>query len=135
MAYHWEFAAEERLLVVRFSGSLDSETLVNSYWKTAALVTALEPTSAVMDLTAVNDFRVQSETVQGLAERESYFAEHVRRFIVAPHDLPYGLARMFQMMGENTRQQLRVVRSCREVYAQLSIRSIPKYERVSPPTS
>jgi hypothetical protein len=49
------------------------------------------------------------------------------RFIVAPQTHAFGLMRMFQIVGDATRPELRVVRSLDEALAALNITS-PHFE-------
>ena len=52
------------------------------------------------------------------------------RVIVVPIDFIFGLARMFQMLGEKTRPDLHVVRTLDEAYRLLQIES-PEFRPVS----
>ncbi len=50
--------------------------------------------------------------------------------IVAPGDLVYGLSRMFAVLGEETRPNLRVVRTMQEAYSLLEIVS-PQFSPIN----
>ena len=52
------------------------------------------------------------------------------RVFVAPKDLIYGMARMFQILGEATRPDLPVVRTMDEAYSLLQVES-PEFSPVS----
>ena len=51
------------------------------------------------------------------------------RIMVAPATVGFGLARMFQLMGERTRPLLKVVCTLDEALAALGVKS-PRFERL-----
>jgi hypothetical protein len=59
--------------------------------------------------------------MQELANLPPIFNDPIPRFIVAPSDVGFGLARMFQIYGGKTRQALHVVRTIAEAYASFEI--------------
>lgn len=94
-----------------------------------------QPEATVVDLTSIVSFSVHSHAVKFLAEHASYFSESHRRFIVAPSDIQFGMARMFQMLGGETRKALDIVRSMVQVYEALGMDGEVKFERVVLPES
>jgi hypothetical protein len=68
-------------------------------------------------------FDVSSEAIRRLAARPPAFADGQATVFVASKDYVYGLARMFQMLGEGSRRNLRVVRTIDEAYRLLRVDS------------
>jgi hypothetical protein len=76
---------------------------------------------AIFDLSAVTSIQVTSAAMQELARMSPITDDPLPRFIVASSDLVYGLARMFQSYGGQTRQALHVVRTITEACSGLGI--------------
>jgi hypothetical protein len=65
------------------------------------------------DLREVSDVKVSSSTVRELAEARSY-EPGARGALLAPRNVTYGLARMFQMLHDKAPEQTRVFRTLKE---------------------
>ena len=65
------------------------------------------------DLQGVSTLEVTNETLQSLAQARSYSSE-AKRAIVAPRDILFGMARMFQMLHDGAPEDLRVFRTVEE---------------------
>ena len=76
--------------------------------------------SQIWDFQGVEDVEVSSETLRLLAESKSYSAES-KRAVVAPRDVLYGMARMFQMLHEEAPEAFRVFRTSDEARAWLGL--------------
>lgn len=131
--FYWEFAAAERVLAVRYQGLVNDQGMIDSYWETAKVVDLCDPAVAVADLSAATHFDVRPDAVRSLADHPSYFKESHRRYVIAPSDIQYGMARMFQILGEATRRELKIVRSWADLYETLGIAREPLFERVTLP--
>jgi hypothetical protein len=70
--------------------------------------------SEIIDMIDVTDVKCSVDEMRALASAESPFATEARRAIIAPNDLTYGMARMFQILGQETRPNLVVVRTMKE---------------------
>ena len=62
------------------------------------------------DLREVTEISVTPDTVRQLASARS-FKPGARRAVVAPNDLAFGLARMFQLLHDEAPEEFRVFRS------------------------
>lgn len=67
--------------------------------------------SHIIDFSNVTAANISSEFVRGLARRPSIFSREARQVIVAPQDYVFGMARMAQMLREQQRPHVEVVRS------------------------
>jgi hypothetical protein len=105
---------------VRFEGEL-TENLLSEYYRDGKRHAPPDTRGAIFDLSAVTSIQVESAAMQELANRPPIISDPIPRFIVAPSDLAYGLARVFQSYGGRTRQALHVVRTIAEAYSGLGI--------------
>jgi hypothetical protein len=78
----------------------------------------------------VATFEVSSSAIRELAGRSPVIPTGYLRVVVAPQDYIYGMVRMFQILGEGTRPDLRVVRMMDEAYRLLRVES-PAFGPVS----
>ncbi len=129
----FEFAAGPRILRVTFEGVLDDAALRHAYREVKRYGRASHPAIGIWDMSGVTEFHASSETVRDLGRAQPALPEaELPRFLVAPSDEAFGMGRMFQSIGDQSRPHLYVVRSLGEVYAQLKIEP-PEYENVPPP--
>jgi hypothetical protein len=131
MAYHFEFAPKDRILRCRFDGQVKDELLGKYYSEVGPIVAQTKGRAGILDLSEVSSWEVSTEMVRSLARSLPALVDaSLPRFIVAPTAHLFGTARMFQILGEDTRPELRVFRTLDEAYAALGIAS-PKYEPIS----
>lgn len=76
--------------------------------------------SQLWDLRAIDEVTVESATLRELAQSRS-FASGARRALVAPSDVSYGLARMFQSLHDDAPEKVRVFRDVAEARAWLGL--------------
>jgi hypothetical protein len=129
MPFRFEFDPVNKILLARLDGQLTDELLAGFHeaaWKCAA---AIDPQSAIVDLSSVTEFSVSGESVRQLARQRTPLPNSTRmpRVIVAPQTHAFGLFRMFQIAGERTRPLLSVVHTMDEAYAALGVKS-PNFE-------
>lgn len=104
---------ENGLLLAEFHGAMSAADLLAG----AAAVKALEETQAVtppriVDLSQVTEILVDFLTVDQFAEARaaSKFKNPTRSAIVAPTDLQFGFARMYQLVSRNSDLAVEVFR-------------------------
>jgi hypothetical protein len=131
MAYCCEIDRQNRIMVVSFEGEFTEPVMRAYYTAGRALYAGMAaPAAIIYDLSAVTAFQVTSDTVHLFAASSPHFPDPVLRFIVAPRDHVYGMARMFQTLGEGSRKELHVVRSRRAAIQQLGFAEL-KLERLA----
>lgn len=131
MSYHFEFAHEDRILRCRFDGQVTDELLGKYYAQVGQMVAQTKARAAILDLSEVTSWEVSNELVRSLARSLPALVDaSLPRFIVAPTTHLFGTARMFQILGEDTRPELRVFRTLDEAYAAFGVAS-PKYEPIA----
>jgi hypothetical protein len=122
MPYRFDFDATNRILRGRFDGCVTDEVLKEYYRIAAGYVEQVDPRSGITDFSAVTSFEVSAETVRELARSVPAMPDPGRiRVVLAPVDHVFGMARLFQLVGEHTRPNLHIVRTLREAWAVLGV--------------
>jgi hypothetical protein len=122
VAYHFEFDAANRVLLGRFEGAVTDELIKDFYSVSKGYVERMDPRAAVTDFLPVTSFDVAPETIRHLASLPPVVSDPNRpRFIVADTPQIFGLARMFGLQGQDTRPNLHVVRTMKEVCVILGV--------------
>jgi hypothetical protein len=122
MGFAFEFDPIYQVLRSTFSGTVDDEDLLNHSRLGSLLVGALDPQFAIIDLSGSDVFEATIAGVRALAKLPPAMPKIDRpRVIIAPTDLMFGMARVFEIEGEVTRPNLHVVRSPREAWAILGV--------------
>jgi hypothetical protein len=132
MSYSFEFAPKDRILRCSFDGRVTDESLLEYYEQVGKYVVHTEPRAGIVDFSNVTSFDASLETVRSLARSLPAMVDvSLPRFIVAPAPHIFGIARMFQAMGEDSRPSLQVVRTLAEAYAALGVID-PKFVALEP---
>lgn len=129
MGFRPEFDPVNRFLLMRFEGHITDELLVEFYQAIRKYSTATDALAGIWDFSSVTEIAVTNECIRQLAGQEPAMPDATRRprIIVVVSTLGFGLARMFQMIGESTRPLLKVVHTMNEALAALGIQS-PHFE-------
>jgi hypothetical protein len=106
-----------------FDGRLDDATLFEGYAASADHALSHPGCRGILDFSKVTDFEVTAGAVGRLAHHSPLLPVEAARILVAPQNLVYGMARMFQMKSGEKRPALQVVRKMEEAYALLGIES------------
>ncbi len=132
MPYSFEFAPEQRIFRSRFDGDVSADD-VRQFIEYATRFSDDRGGSIVgiVDFSEVENFELSPPDIRELASRPPVIQDReALRFIIAPSPFIYGLARMFELLGQETRPNLHVVRSQKEVWVILGIEE-PKFEPVA----
>ncbi len=122
MPYHFEFDTANRVLLGRIEGAVTDQLIKDFYSASKEYVARMDPRAAVTDFLTVTSFDVAPETVRHLASLPPVVSDPNRpRFIVADTPQIFGLARMFELQGQDTRPSLHVVRTMKEVCVILGV--------------
>lgn len=125
MAFRFEFDSTNKILLGRFEGCLNDESAAEFYEAVRKYATLTDARSGIWDLSCVTEFAVSSEFIRRLGEREPAMphADQRPRIIVAAATVGFGLMRMLQIVGEQKRPMLQVVRALDEALAELGVES------------
>jgi|SRR5580704_10101858 hypothetical protein len=129
MGLRFEFDRGNQVLLARIEGRLTDELLAEAMREIRKHSIATDARAGIFDFSLVSEVAVSSAFVRELAKQEPAMVDAARRprFLVAPAGVTFGLARMFQMLGESTRPLLEVVHTMDEALAALGVRS-PRFE-------
>jgi hypothetical protein len=105
--------AARRLVLSRASGLVTAEDFVE-HGKRLGQDPGFDPGFCqLLDCSEVRELRLSTEALRGMA-RFRLFGPGSRRAVVAPRDLHYGLARMYEMLRGDAPEQLQVFRTREE---------------------
>lgn len=127
--YYFEYEAANRVFASRVTGAFTDGIFETWYHTTAGRVRQIAPRAAILDLTACQHFDVSTTAIRKMAGLHPILPDPAPRFVVAPHDIAFGMARMFQMLGPEARDMLFIVRSLDAAYEALNL-TAPAFERL-----
>jgi hypothetical protein len=130
MPHHFEFEPVHRVLLLVLEGNMADEEMLQTDIEIRTLIGNLSPSSGITDASSVTSFNVSSHTIRALARRSTPYHHGAPRFLVAPTDYLFGMARMYQISGD--RERMQVVRSLDEALAALGVEN-PKFEKLAQP--
>jgi hypothetical protein len=121
MEFRFEIDRGNKILLVRVEGRLTDELLAEIYQRVRTHTRAIDIRAGIVDFSSVSDWALSSSFLRELAKQEPAMADSAQRrlILVAPAAVGFGLARMFQMLGESTRPLLEVVRTLEDAVAAL----------------
>lgn len=114
------------LVIVTVTGELNDDTLLEIYSGIQQNPQLHPDLNLLVDLRGAVGNRVTSEGVRRLVEQPLFFSKDSRRAVVVPSDLGFGVARMYELMRDETGGGFRVYRDFGEAETWLGD---------SPPTS
>ena len=132
--YHFEYDAGHELFVVRMYGRITDDTFKASYAATPQYLERRNIRAALMDLSDVESYEVSSAAMRDVSRLPPLFPDPTPRWVVAPQDHIFGMARMFQMLSPSGRDMLHVVRSMRDALQAIGIHTA-HFERIAEPPS
>jgi hypothetical protein len=118
-----DFDATNNILRGTLDGRMTGAILLDLYLRTAEYMSSHPPCRGILDFSAVTEFEVSVSAIRQVAATPPAFPPGYMRIVVIPKDYIYGLARMFQILGERTRPELWVVRTMDEAYDLLQVKS------------
>lgn len=124
MAIRFDFDEVQRILLARVDGVLTEELLTDVYRAIHQHSVETDARAGIFDFTSVTEFQISAEFVRRLARSEPAMPDVQRKpsMVIAPEMLAFGLARMFQIMGEESRPLFSVVRTMEEALAVLRVK-------------
>ena len=119
--YYFEYDATHRVFASRVTGPFTDAIFETWYGETAKLVTQIGPDVALLDLTDCPQFDLSPAIIRKVAQLHPILADPALRVVIAPSDVSFGTARMFQLASPAGREMLEIVRSVDEGYRVLGI--------------
>jgi hypothetical protein len=115
MGFVLDFDARNNILRVTIKDRFTDEIMRDIYAAITKYV-ASHRCRGIVDFSKVTTFEASNDAIRTLAESDPAFPAGCVRIFVCPEDLIYGMARMFQILGEKTRPDLHVARTLDEAY-------------------
>ena len=123
MPYQIDFDATNRILRARFIGAVTDDDLKNVYRFGEEQAARFDPLSGITDFTDVTAVAFSPQTIRDLARTKPIMPDPSRPVIlVAPTPDLFGMARMFELQGAESRPNLQVVHTAEEAYRILDVR-------------
>ena len=119
--FHFEYDAAHEVFVVRMYGRISDDIFKASYAATPSYVEGRRIRAALMDLSGVDAYNVSSAAMREVSRLPPLFPDPTPRWVVAPQDHIFGMARMFQMLSPSGRDMLHVVRSMHEALQAIGV--------------
>ena len=130
MPYRIVYDPTNRILRARFEGRVTDDELKEVYRLGQAQAARIDPRAGITDFSDVTTLAFSSETIHELAASTPIMRDPRRPVVfVAPTPHIFGMARMFEMLGAETRPNLHVVRTLEEAYELLGVRE-PQFEPI-----
>lgn len=133
MSCHFDFDLENRVLRIRLEGAVTAQAMMEYYQAAGECVLRTRPRAGIWDMTPVTSLEFTTDDVARLARSVPALPEpDRRRIIVAPSPHIFGMARMFQALGQANRPRLQVAHTLEEACALLGVKAA-RFEPVPPP--
>ena len=123
MPYLIDFDATNRILRSRFIGRVTDDDLREMYGFGLDNIARLDPLAGITDFSEVSEVAFSAQTMRELARTKPIMPDPSRPVIfVAPTPDLFGMARMFELEGAESRPNLHVVHTLEEAYQILNVR-------------
>jgi hypothetical protein len=106
----YQIDVDRQIILSSATGTLLDEDLRSHQRQVLADVDFDRSFDQLWDFRKVEQIDVATDTLRQLAEARSY-AAGVKRAIVAPSDMGFGMARMFEMLHDDAPEEVRVFRA------------------------
>jgi hypothetical protein len=123
MPYHFDFDSAHRILRCQLEGRVTDAELKEFYRETEKYAAQFDPLGGIVDMSDVTSLEASPETIRELARSQPAMPNPDRpRVLIATSPPVFGIARMFELQGQETRPNLHVVRTEEEAWAILGVR-------------
>ena len=121
MSFVIEFDAKNNILRGTLKGKVTDAILFDCYSAAVRCTTSHPPCRGIWDFSDVTEFEVSNAAIKKAAARRPIIASGYMRVIVARQDFLFGMMRMLQLLSEEARPELLVVRTMEEAYRWLLV--------------
>jgi hypothetical protein len=116
-----DFDAKNNILRGTLEGPMTGTILLDLYKRATEFMASHPPCRGILDFSRVTEFEISSDAIRQVAASPPVFPPGYMRVLVIPQIFIYGLARMFQILGEKSRPELQVVRTMEEAFQLLGV--------------
>lgn len=122
MSFTVQILVEQKLVLTKLFGEVNGHELAEAGSAIRSHPGFNPAFSELIDCTGITNLDVSIQFLQNMASAQSIFNKGSKHIIVAPEDYLYGLARMTQVLAEQTKPNVVVVRTVAEAYKTLGIK-------------
>lgn len=127
MPQRYEFDHNHRILLAILEGEIQDADLLAFDVTSRKHVVKFQPAGGISDFSGITAFSASGEVVRTIAQTPPSYKSPIPWLLVAPRDVHYGMARMYQIIASDLRPQLQVVRSREDALTALGVQN-PKFE-------
>ena len=127
-----EFDPTNNILRGTLEGRVTDAILLGSYATLVRYAQSHPPCRGLWDVSDVTEFEVSGHALRQVERLPPIISTGYMRVIVAPRDFLFGMMRMLQILSEESRPELHVVRTMGEAYRLLGVES-PEFTPISIP--
>lgn len=129
MGFAFNYDAGSGTIRWSLEGRVSDELFWESLKALSEVLAKVPVKKGIVDFSRVTRFEVSNRAIHDLAASSPLMPAQFPRVVVASGDHVYGVARMFEMLSEETRPNLEVVRTMEEAYKLLDIKE-PKFRAI-----
>jgi hypothetical protein len=130
MKHLLDFDPEHRVLRLTLTGVFTEAEYLVVREDVKRFVQTDGPCHGLIDFRGVSKLDASADFVRMVAEKSPAFPATTIRVAVAPQPVIYGMIRMFQIIGDKTRQRFHVVKTIEEAHSLLGFPSLDFSRRV-----
>ena len=124
MGFVMDFDAKNNILRGTLEGPLTGAILLDSYEAATRYTASHPPCRGLWDFSKVTaNAEISSNIIRQVVGKSPIIPAGYMRVVVAPQDFLFGMMRMLQILSEEARPELHVVRTLDEAYRLLRIES------------
>ena len=124
MGFVMDFDAKNNILRGTLEGPLTGAILLDSYEAATRYTASHPPCRGLWDFSKVTaNAEISSNIIRQVVGKSPIIPSGYMRVVVAPQDFLFGMMRMLQILSEEARPELHVVRTLDEAYRLLRIES------------
>jgi hypothetical protein len=123
MAHRLDFDETNKIIRLSLEGAQTDQDVLDAQAALKACWDRCGPWNCIIDCTGVKDLPLLSETIRFIAHKAPIISADCSEIVVAPTDAEFGLARMFEAVGLETRPNMRVVRTMKEALDLIGVES------------
>jgi hypothetical protein len=125
MPFKFEIDRKYKIFRCQLYGRITDQDLREFYLLASKHAAKLNPHAGLTDFSGVTALDVSPQTARELAGFAPVMPDPKRvRVVVAPTDLEFGIARVFELEGRDTRPNLHIVRTLQEAWVLLGVREL-----------
>jgi len=113
------------IVYIAFHGVMTDDLLISSYARLSQYIPDDQATATLVDLSGVTfGGEVTSRSIREVAASPQLAPKNRLSVVVAPMEVAFGMARMFEILGGEKRNGLRIVRSIDAAYRLLGVEKL-----------